>query len=143
MTVEDFGLGSNRPVATIPRSSRTIDAFVTMYTENVTGLAVVDEANQVVGNMSLSDLKEMEYSAQMFRGLYIPVSEFILRKRLPYTRSSLVWVDKYDTIMEVLNKFRKHRVHRVYILDLGSKIPTGVISLTDIMYLFSSIPKVA
>ena len=55
--VSDITEGLTRSVVTIKESEPAINAFNTMTTKNVSGLAVVDNEGTLVGNISVRDLR--------------------------------------------------------------------------------------
>lgn len=159
MTVDDFRLGY-REVATINHNenaingplvqvlfacclSHPVSAFMKMYKLDVSGLAVVDDSDTVIGNISVSDLKEINYGANMFRRLYVSCGTFLNRKTEGYAIPKLVYANRSTTIKETLERFRDNRVRRVYIVTAGYHRPLGVVTLTDVMGVFASPPGVA
>jgi CBS domain-containing protein len=140
MTVEDFRLGyKSTGVVTVNETDRPVDAFMKMYNQDVSGVAVLDNMGSVVGNISVSDLKEIGYNGGMFKKLYGTVKEFLNRKTYVGLHVPiLVWVDRYDTIKKVLETFRDYRVHRIYYVSSGFHRPLGVITFSDIMAMLAT-----
>jgi CBS-domain-containing membrane protein len=126
MTVEEFRLGY-RDVVTIHQNEKTINAFMRMYNTNISGLAVTDDTDTVIGNISISDLKDIGYSASMFRRLYVSCGAFLNRKIEGGLVPKLVYANRSTTIKEVLEKYRDNRIHRVYVVTAGlHKVRTAV-----------------
>jgi CBS domain-containing protein len=137
MTVEDFALGYGY-VASVLRTERTLDAFLRMYRQNYSGLAVVDEADTVIGNISVSDLKEIDYDAKMFHKLLLSAEEFINRKSESGLIPKLVYCTRTATIKDVLEMFKDYRIHRVYVVTETLRKPLGVITMTDMIGIFAN-----
>jgi len=88
---------------------------------------VIDEQGVLRGNLSASDLKYLNvHNPQEFlANLNMTVGEYVA-KRPP------VVVTPDDTLENVLEKIKEHKVHRVYVVD-GQNRPIQVLSLGDIM----------
>ena len=114
-----------------------------MYNLNVSGVAVVDDTDTVVGNISVSDLKDIGYGANMFRRLYVSSGTFLNRKVEGGLVPKLVYANRSTTIKEVVERYRDNRIRRVYVVTAGFHKPLGVITLTDVMSTFASPPRVA
>mmetsp|Transcript_11094 Transcript_11094/g.27992 ORF Transcript_11094/g.27992 Transcript_11094/m.27992 type:complete len:339 (+) Transcript_11094:96-1112(+) len=57
-SVHDLDLGKDS-VLYIYRDQKVIEAMIIMYKTNLSGLAVVDNSNKIVGNISMSDVKHI------------------------------------------------------------------------------------
>jgi len=79
----------------------------------------------------------------MFRRLMVPAGQFINRKIEGGLVPKLVYATRSTTIKEVLEKYRDHYIHRVYVVTAGFHKPLGVITLTDIMHVFAYVPTTA
>jgi len=106
---------------------RAIDAFRLMRLARTPGLAIVNENEEIVGNISARDLKKISGDAKFFHRIFSNVLVFEDRRRLP-----IITVKVENTLMDVINLLEKHHIHRVYIVDDINR-PIGVISLTDIL----------
>jgi CBS domain-containing protein len=128
--------------STVNHNERLMNAFHTIYYSSVSGLAVVDEHGKIVGNISASDLKFMEFTKPelFFDQLLLPIKEFFQLKVAVGTLSknislSPVIVKEEDTLEIVISKCLQERVHRVYVVDEAQK-PLRVVSLTDVIEYF-------
>lgn len=127
---------------TIYSHERLLDAFLKIYNYNVSCVGVINEDGKIVGNISISDFKDIGFSAGMFQKLFIKCSEFLDRKIEGQDLPKLIWTLPTSTFREVLFKLRVNGIHRVYVVDSeDSMYPEGVITLTDIMNLFGEALK--
>jgi CBS domain-containing protein len=76
----------------------------------------------------------------MFSRLSMSCGEFLDHRVEGLLLPNLISASANTTVKELLNLFRQHRVHRIYVVSEGSKAPLGVCTLTDIMQLFSIPP---
>lgn len=135
--LRQFGLGKS-PVVSIKDTEPAINAFLKIYQFNIGGVAVLDTDGRVIGNISITDLKDMGYSLDMFRKMFIPALEFINRKIEGADIPKVVWVTKDSEIQEVFHLFRTHWIHRVYLVDKNTKRPIDVVSASDLINVFNS-----
>ena len=112
-------------------------AFDQMRKEKVSAVAVVDGSGRLKTVVSNRDLKQIGHSAQGFDNLYKKVYDYLhgeqpWRKFRDLFASSIVSYTTDDTFGQVLERFVKHRVHRLYLLDEKAH-PAGVLSLGDLI----------
>jgi len=134
-SVQIFRLGYQR-VVRIHKNRPVLHAFIKMDDVGVSGIAVVDDGNRVIGNVSTTDLKEIGGKAENFRKLYLDCGAFLSQKEqkgIP----QLLYVHRDQTIGDVLDMFSKYNVHRVYVVERDDFRPVGVISDGDILSLFA------
>jgi len=127
----------SKDLITIDCNEKLVDAFLRIYTYDVSGIGVVDKNGKLIGNVSASDFKDIGFSAGMFKKLFVPIESFLNRKIEGENVPRLVWAYKTTHLSDVLYKLRSNRVHRVYILDENDE-PYGVITMTDILNLFNT-----
>jgi CBS domain-containing protein len=113
-------------VLSVSQHERTIDAFRMMRIMRVSGLAVVNKKGRMIANLSAKDLKKIAKDGKYMSRLFEEVGSF--RDH----RKTLKFVKLSNTLEDVFNLFKRHQIHRVYIVDDGM-YPIGVISLTDII----------
>lgn len=135
-SIKNFG---NTEVIGIKESEPAINAFIKIYEYNIGGVAIFNDNNEVIGNISVADLKDIGHNINMFQKLNIKASEFLNNKVEGADIPSLVWISESDTLQVLLEKFRKHWIHRIYVIDIPTRKTKGVISATDIISLFNSI----
>jgi len=103
-----------------------------IYSNGISGVAIVDKEDVLLANLSASDLKGL--NEENFNILLLPVLDFLKRKhehlKLPFT------VLPSTTFEMVILKFFATRAHRLWVVDsLETYRVQGVISLTDVMKL--------
>jgi len=129
-TIVDMGIGL-REVVTINEDQNAIEAFIKMQQNRVSGIAVVDADNKLIGSLSVSDLKYILVD-EIFFGLSESAMDFVAHCRQQNTRefSPSISVDKNTTLERIVGKFAKTHVQRFYIVD-ENKHPIGVFSITE------------
>jgi len=142
-TVDTFKLGY-RDVIRVNHRRTILEAFLYMDGIGVSGIAVSDDNDRLIGNISATDLRDIGFGAENFRILYSDCASFIEHKQKTNKIPKLVAVNRDSTIKEVLDKFGGHHIHRVYVVEEDSNLPVGVISDGDIIALFATaIPVIA
>jgi len=121
-----------------------ISAFKKIYQTKVSGLAVVDDEGVLKGSISASDLKYCKWSniTGLCRNLKQPIQTFLSWReksaelfgdRPPHLEPVVVMLD--DPIEKAMEMCRKHKVHRIYVVDKDRKL-LKVISLGDLISQF-------
>jgi len=137
-TVGDLSLGF-REVYTIGLEAQFGDAFKLMKDKGVSGIAVVNKNGDFVNDISVADLKLVGHNAEVFHKLLHPI-QLVLEKLGPSgTRPTVI--NPRTSITEVLNKFLFSKIHRIYIVDYGTKKLKGVLTRSDIIHLFADYTK--
>lgn len=137
LPLTSLGFGNN-PVIGIKENEPAINAFLKLYQFNIGGVVIYNNDDQVIGNISISDLKDIGYSLDKFSKMFITAKEFLNRKMEGSTVPHLVWTSKNDIIQTVFDKFKLHSINRIYVLDTDTKKALGVISGSDIVCLFDN-----
>jgi len=130
--IQDINLGFHNQMITIKSDARAIHAFHQIYSNGISGMAIVDKEDVLLANLSASDLKGL--NEENFNILLLPVLDFLKKKhehlKLPFT------VLPSTTFEMVILKFFATRAHRLWVVDsLETFRVQGVISLTDVMKL--------
>jgi len=133
--IKDLGLGKTPVISVNLNKSRALDAFKTIQMSNISGVAIVDDDGTIVDNLSVSDLKLLEYNKKVFDALLEPLEKFLKRKTED-TITKPVVVTQDNTLRDVLNILTKTQVHRLYVVD-DQKRPLGIITLSDLMETFA------
>jgi len=135
-TVGNIQLGT-KPVLTVHLQRSALDAFKIIYEKRVNGVAVVNDYNVLVGNVSASDLKQIGWDATFLTNLLLSVNEFLKmihaeddHEKAPFS------VHSSSTIQEAITKLVLTRSHRIYAVD-DENHPCGNISLVDILEFIS------
>jgi len=137
-------------VISISPGELAINAFKLMKDHKISSVAVVEDG-VLVGNISISDIKLMEYDLKFFNFLGLQVQEYLQLVNNPHTLHQ----DKNPIRVEVLRKMEVlkgpvvrckldanfgfviktmlfYQIHRVYIVD-NRNYPIGVVSLQQIL----------
>jgi len=130
-TVGQLRLGY-RKVHSITLETKVISAFRAMIENHVSGLAVLHD-NEIVGNISASDIKELGFEFNLFSRLFVSIKEFFGENMKP-----LQSVTPQTKFKDVVTLFLKNKVHRVYVVD--EKDVVGVITPSDILKCFQTKP---
>jgi len=132
-TVADLKLGL-KDVVSVTLNSLAIDAFKLIHSKGVSAVAVVNAKNEIVGNISATDLKLIGYDAKMISKLFLTTEEF-LKLITPNETfgSGPICVLPSTTFEEVMSKMLMARIHRVYIVDGTNNNPIGVISQQEVL----------
>lgn len=142
MSIEAFKLGF-KEVVTIPETSTVLQAFLKIYSSNISGVAVNNGEGKLIGNISISDLKDIGSEADKFSKLFIEVKKFIQSRDYGKKVPNLVFVTPTKSIKELLQQFKTYGIHRVYIVQNDSvHAPVGIINSTDVVSFFEGyLPK--
>jgi len=108
-----------------------------MLEKNVTGVAVVDVAGVLVGNVSIRDMKLIGHDARLFWRLNQPVKIFLAKLKAEWQSrharpQEVATLTKEQTLQEVVENLVRHKIHRLFIVD-GERKPIGVASLKDVL----------
>jgi len=138
-TVQDLKLAKTGSIVSVRESDKAVQAFRLMCENNVSGLPVLSASNTLVGNISESDLRTIQFNAQYLKLLYLPVGEYLeamrkdARTRLgPGKARSLATCEPIDTFRAVVERVVESKVHRCFVVD-GCGAVVGIISLHDIL----------
>lgn len=144
--MDTMGEKASKPVAdlTFPREvlsvredELAIEAFQKMVENNVSGLAVVNSAGKLTGNISLRDLKGIHTDGRVFWRLYHPVDRFMAFLKQEYEKKhgipkQVVCVKGSDTLRDAIAKIVTNHIHRVYVVNATGG-PAGVLSIKDLL----------
>jgi len=131
-TVGELSFGY-KDIITVYQNSTVKQAFELIRDYGISGVGVIDNIGKLCGCLSVSDLRLIGYSGDMFDKFYMKVSKFL--KLIGQTR--LITVDNTVTVGRVAQIFISTGVHRIFVLD-GNDKPIGVISLYDFIMLFDN-----
>lgn len=133
--VKDLIIEPTEALATIRENTKAIVAFREMVRMDKTGLGVVNEAGQLIDNISPRDLKGIHAEANVFWRLWSTVSEFKKKERMEYEKKvphELIYVKPEDNLYSVVEKMATLHIHRVYVID-RDQTPIRVVTQTDIL----------
>jgi len=131
-TVKDLDLGT-KPVVTVTKHTRTIDAFKIMHQTGVSGIGVVDNNDKLIGNLSARDLKAID-SSNIYSSMYVSAGAFIqkIRQESLQENHPAISCTEATTLDFVVGRLAANRIHRLYVCD-ANYIPIRVISLRDVL----------
>jgi len=135
MTIEQFRLGFKN-VFCMHKSRRVIDVLLQIHALDISAIGIIDDDFRLIGNISVSDLKDIGDKGQNFPILWLNAGTFINNKDYGADIPKLVYTTPDATVKSILKKFYSFGVHRIYIVDSNTFIPLGVISCTDIIAFF-------
>jgi len=130
-------------VVTVPDSFSLIQAFKVLNEKKLSGVGVVDNGGNLVGNLSASDIKRtFGYDADFLRRLFSPIN-LILNSLSPTqtAKCNVITVNEDDTFETLIQTLVTHHIHRVYVINnhqveqqpnVGLK-HISIITLTDIL----------
>jgi len=131
----DQGKIATKPMITLPPELRAIDAFIMMSEYRISGLAYLGEEGEVLGNISIKDIKGVVLD---FFNLVHSTLDYIGIVRRESIRDTfpLVNIHENDVIAKVIAKLAAVGIHRLYLFG-SSKSPIGIVSLHDVIKLIS------
>jgi len=133
--LSELTIGS-KDVYSVHTTDKTIDAFQKIIEKGVQGIAVVDENNNLVGNLSTTDVSVIGHTAKLLPLLLVPVAQFSTFIPPNTVIPGPIAVTTGTTIEEIMLKISVSKVHRVYVVNDNK--PTGVVSLIDLLGLYTS-----
>lgn len=121
-TVKEFV--DNTVVVTLHESKRAIHACQLMSEKGVNGIAIVNDANQIIDSFSVKDLRGVGLDAQQIWRLFMPILVYKKKQVELFPRASpsrLVEAKLDDTLDKVLEQFVVNATHRVWVVDADRK----------------------
>eukprot|EP01118_Nematostelium_gracile_P019596 TRINITY_DN913_c0_g1_i1.p1 TRINITY_DN913_c0_g1~~TRINITY_DN913_c0_g1_i1.p1 ORF type:complete len:345 (-),score=81.03 TRINITY_DN913_c0_g1_i1:82-1056(-) len=133
-TIEQLQIGI-KEVLTIHQDQKAIEAFDLIFKNKVTGVAVVDDAGRLIGNISATDMRNIGADINYVSRVFHPTIDYLklgpngAEIKKPYC------VQLSATLGETMEILVNTKTHRIYIVDKNDT-PIGVISLGDVLGLF-------
>jgi CBS domain-containing protein len=121
---------ANQYVISAFHDEKAVDAFKVLKVCRVTGIALLNDDGTLMGSLSSSDLKKIHSSTKWISRLFQPVSTFV--QYYARGKKEPLSVNGDHTVVQVLKKFVKNKVHRLFVIDEKNE-PVGVISMTDMI----------
>jgi CBS domain-containing protein len=129
--ISQFG-DISKPVITIGQDALAYDAFIKMHTQQVHGIAVLDDKQHIVGALSVRDLK-LVVEDQMFSHLLETCKTFIQKLGEDLKRPShTITIKQTDTMQKAIELLVEHKLHRLFVVD-GQKHVLGVVGLKELL----------
>ncbi|KAI9096563.1 hypothetical protein DFS34DRAFT_623259 [Phlyctochytrium arcticum] len=121
-------------VVTVSDKSSALSAFREMHKHNVSAVAITDEQNALVANLSASDLRNM--SASNLDTLLDNVFTFLevdCHRRADQVKADqLKFVEVGQKVHVAVQAMRDAHIHRIWIAD-DNDHPVGVVTLSDVL----------
>jgi len=136
--VKELGSMKTRKLNMTTTSTRVIDSYMQMHREQLSALAVVNEAGVLCEVLSASDLKGMIGEGFDFRRLLDSVQDFLISVRAKQRKGAnfaAVACQPSDTIAESVQRMMTEQVHRVFVVDKKNR-PVAAVSFTDLLHEF-------
>jgi len=140
--IEEIGSVSKKPISyfqnvlkyvyCISQYEETINAFDKMITHSVGGVGVINSSGEIIGAISLSDLKLVSKDKEFFSKLYKTAADFMVMLDKNYWERpyALKTVTTKDTLEDVIKKLKYWNLHRIYVVD-DEKKPIGVVGIKE------------
>lgn len=113
-------------------------AFRTLFSEQISGLPVVNDAEELVGSISASDVKGSRGDS-LFQDMFLPVSAYLEKSaRLFQKESDVITITATENVSSILDKLYTNHIHRLFVVD-ENRIPIGVLSLCDVIAYLSEL----
>lgn len=91
-------------------SQLALDAFVKIARHGISGVAVLDEVGQIIGNISADDFKDIGYDASMFTKIYRTCAQFIELREYGRAVPKLVCVSPDTSLKQTLEILTTRKV---------------------------------
>jgi len=117
------------PVLMVRADSPFCDTLELLYSNKISGLALIDHLGRIVGNFSASDLRGLnEHAFDYFQGSTL---QFLVKG----TRGGLlapITISEQSSLELAIKNISAQHIHRIYVAD-SSDHPLGVLTLGDII----------
>jgi CBS domain-containing protein len=122
-----------KEVITVSEEDQAIVAFKLMVKNNIGGVGVVNKKGELVGALSLQDMKMVSNEKEYFIMLYGTVSKLINYLHVnvegrPYYVKTLEYD---DSILDAINVLHKWKLHRVFVVK--NYKPVGIVSIRNVL----------
>ncbi|KAL2751926.1 hypothetical protein ACRALDRAFT_1078342 [Sodiomyces alcalophilus JCM 7366] len=129
VSLRELGIGTAQIIA-VNSDTPLAEALTLMNTEGLTSVAVVDNANNVVGNISTVDVKHLTNaaSAHLLSESCMQFISVILSERgVQHGRDSfpVFYVNPSSTLAHTVAKLVATQAHRMWVVESGSPSPSS------------------
>jgi len=141
-TLTDLGLAEKKTIYSVSLDNLAIDAFKLMLEKRVGAVPVLGVNGQLVGNISVRDIRSAVARPELWSNLFEPVSKFLadMRADSDDIMNPAISCSANDTLDKVIGKLCTSRIHRVYLVDDKGQL-VSVVSLSDVIGVFVSEPE--
>jgi len=145
--IADFDLGADNfhlsqipdlgthEILTVYASTKLIDAFKLMDSHNISGVAIIDDNDTLLGVTTGKDLKLFLVNPTL-RAFEMPIFENLklIKQQEIDIRSVTISVRECDSLDRVIKTLAATKVHRIFVVDEETSLkPVRVISITDVI----------
>jgi len=140
--ISEFNIRTReKQVVSINEKENLINAFKLLRKAHVSAICVVNDDNQLVGTISVKDLRTVTPGLTIMQRLYIPVKHFLKKIRIETKAPKRsITCSENEEFGNIIEKLHESSVHRVWIVDRHMK-PIGAISLQDILKIIYNASK--
>lgn len=135
-TIQDLKIGSSAPI-TIYEDQLLIDALRKMFDERVSSLAVIDRSRLLIGNISITDVKNVTSSKNshlLYKSVLNFISYNLTQKGIEEGQDQfpIFHVNNQSSLGRVIAKLVATQSHRLWIVDDGQRHSSSVSSASSI-----------
>jgi len=135
--VKDFESARINFVPKCNRNLKTVNAFQEMVKMGVDHLAIVDDHDKLIDNLSLRDLRGIRPEFHIFYRLWNTIIEFKKKVHEEFpgkTPQNLQYALPTHTFYQVVEMMATNHVHHIFVVDNEKSMkPTRVITQTDVL----------
>ncbi|WLF76869.1 cell separation during budding [Lodderomyces elongisporus] len=124
-TLQDLKIGSNNPI-TIYDDQPVLDALHKMFNENVSSLAVIDRSKNLIGNISIVDVRNLTSSKNshlLYKSVLNFISYNLSQKGIEEGQDQfpIFHVNNQSSLGRVIAKLVATQSHRLWVVDSSRK----------------------
>jgi CBS domain-containing protein len=110
----------------VTQKQTMLDAFKAIVDKKISAVAVLDDQQRIIGNISVRDLRSVLKEKPNLK-LQMTIADFLAETKAPPAIS----VGSDASVRFAVSKLTSSSIHRIYVVDEHG-YPQGVISITDI-----------
>ncbi|KAI3404332.2 SDS23 [Candida oxycetoniae] len=124
-TLQDLKIGSNNPI-TIYEDQPVLEALHKMFNENVSSLAVIDRSKNLIGNISIVDVRNLTSSKNshlLYKSVLNFISYNLTQKGIEEGQDQfpIFHVNNQSSLGRVIAKLVATQSHRLWVVDTSRK----------------------
>jgi CBS domain-containing protein len=132
VSIQDSGCSTN-DIFVVPTSKIAIDCFRDIASHRISAVAVINEEGILVDNLSARDIRLIMDDPQ--NTIQLPIGIFLGKKQA----SGFVTCKADESMRHACNLMMESKSHRIWLVD-DNGIPTGVLSLSDVVRFIKDLP---
>jgi len=136
-TLTELGLAASKTIYSVSLDNLAIDAFKLMIEKKIGAVPVLGVNGQLVGNISVRDIRTAVAKPELWANLFESVAKFLndMRAGADDIMSPAISCNASDELGLVISKLCVSRIHRVYVVDEKQQL-IAVVSLSDVIGVF-------